>query len=93
MTTSPESFSTCGVDGVRIVADRLGDPLAPGPMLLVRGQMSDLLTEERAAEFIAHFPEVDFVDVSGAGHIVAGDRNDLFAGAVVEFLARHAEDR
>jgi hypothetical protein len=25
--------------------------------------------------------------------MVAGDRNDLFAGAVVEFLARHAEDR
>jgi hypothetical protein len=25
--------------------------------------------------------------------MVAGDRNDLFAGAVVEFLARHGEDR
>jgi peroxiredoxin len=62
------------------------------PMLLVRGQMSDLVTEERADEFIARFPEIDFVDVGGAGHMVAGDRNDLFAGAVVEFLARHAED-
>lgn len=63
------------------------------PMLLVRGQMSDLVTEERAEEFIARFPEIDFVDVGGAGHMVAGDRNDIFAGAVVEFLARHAEDR
>jgi pimeloyl-ACP methyl ester carboxylesterase len=62
------------------------------PMLLVRGQMSDLVTEESADEFIARFPEIDFVDVGGAGHMVAGDRNDLFAGAVVEFLARHAED-
>jgi pimeloyl-ACP methyl ester carboxylesterase len=62
------------------------------PMLLVRGQMSDLVTEERANEFIARFPEIDFVDVGGAGHMVAGDRNDLFAGAVVEFLARHAEN-
>ena len=62
------------------------------PMLLVRGQMSDLVTEERADEFIARFPDIDFVDVGGAGHMVAGDRNDLFAGAVVEFLARHAED-
>jgi peroxiredoxin len=59
------------------------------PMLLVRGQMSDLVTEQRADEFIARFPEVDFVDVGGAGHMVAGDRNDLFAGAVVEFLTRH----
>jgi pimeloyl-ACP methyl ester carboxylesterase len=62
------------------------------PMLLVRGQMSDLVTEERANEFIARFPEIDFVDVGGAGHMVAGDRNDLFAGAVVDFLAQHAED-
>jgi pimeloyl-ACP methyl ester carboxylesterase len=62
------------------------------PMLLVRGQMSDLVTQERADEFIARFPQIEFVDVGGAGHMVAGDRNDIFAGAVVEFLARHAED-
>jgi peroxiredoxin len=61
------------------------------PMLLVRGQMSDLVTQERADEFIARFPEIDFVDVGGAGHMVAGDRNDIFAGAVVDFLARHAQ--
>jgi peroxiredoxin len=61
------------------------------PMLLVRGQMSDLVTQERADEFIARFPEIDFVDVGGAGHMVAGDRNDIFAGAVVEFLTRHAQ--
>lgn len=60
------------------------------PMLLVRGQMSDLVTTERAEEFLARFPAVDFVDVGGAGHMVAGDRNDLFADAVVGFLDRHA---
>jgi pimeloyl-ACP methyl ester carboxylesterase len=63
------------------------------PMLLVRGQMSDLVTQERADEFLARFPDIDFVDVGGAGHMVAGDRNDVFAGAVVDFLARHAQDR
>ena len=61
------------------------------PMLLVRGQMSDLVTEERAAEFLARFPEVESVDVGGAGHMVAGDRNDVFADAVLGFLARHSE--
>jgi pimeloyl-ACP methyl ester carboxylesterase len=59
------------------------------PMLLVRGQMSDLVNQERADEFLARFPEVDFVDVQGAGHMVAGDRNDLFADAVLDFLNRH----
>jgi pimeloyl-ACP methyl ester carboxylesterase len=63
------------------------------PMLLVRGQMSDLVTQQRADEFLTRFPEIDFVDVSGAGHMVAGDRNDVFARAVMEFLARHAQDR
>ena len=33
------------------------------PMLLVRGQVSDLVSEDRAEEFLARFPQVEFVDV------------------------------
>ncbi|WP_205874929.1 alpha/beta fold hydrolase [Mycobacterium camsae] len=62
------------------------------PMLLIRGQMSDLVSQERAEEFLARFPQVEFADVRGAGHMVAGDRNDIFAGAVLDFLARHIGD-
>jgi peroxiredoxin len=58
------------------------------PMLLVRGQVSDLVNQDRADEFLARFPAVEFVDVQGAGHMVAGDRNDLFADAVLNFLER-----
>jgi hypothetical protein len=29
--------------------------------------------------------------VSGAGHMVAGDRNDAFTDAVVGFLNRHSD--
>ncbi|WP_193791384.1 alpha/beta hydrolase [Mycobacterium sp. IEC1808] len=59
------------------------------PMLLVRGQVSDLVSQERADEFLARFPQVEFTDVRGAGHMVAGDRNDIFAEAVLDFLTRH----
>ncbi len=59
------------------------------PMLLVRGQMSDLVSQERADEFLARFSQVEFIDVRGAGHMVAGDRNDVFADAVLDFLTRH----
>ncbi|WP_082109760.1 alpha/beta hydrolase [Mycobacterium sp. UM_Kg1] len=59
------------------------------PMLLVRGQLSDLVSAANAEEFLARFPQVEFVDVAGAGHMVAGDRNDVFADAILEFLARH----
>ncbi|MEZ0367218.1 alpha/beta fold hydrolase [Mycobacterium sp. pUA109] len=59
------------------------------PMLLVRGQLSDLVSEDRAEAFLARYPQIEFVDVRGAGHMVAGDRNDIFADAVLGFLARH----
>ena len=61
------------------------------PMLLIRGQMSDLVSQERADDFLSRFPQVEFTDVRGAGHMVAGDRNDVFAGAVLDFLAGHAD--
>ena len=59
------------------------------PMLLVRGRMSDLVSTDKAQEFVARFPAVEFTDVSGAGHMVAGDRNDAFSAAVLDFLERH----
>ena len=56
------------------------------PTLLVRGQMSEIISEAGAAEFLAAVPHAKYVDVSNAGHMVAGDRNDVFAEAVIEFL-------
>ena len=57
------------------------------PTLLVRGKMSDLLSEEGARTFLAQVPHARFADVSGAGHMVAGDKNDAFSDAVLDFLA------
>jgi pimeloyl-ACP methyl ester carboxylesterase len=56
------------------------------PTLLVRGRMSDLLSEEGARELLELIPHARFADVAGAGHMVAGDRNDIFNDAVVGFL-------
>ncbi|MGH9093560.1 MAG: alpha/beta fold hydrolase [Acidimicrobiales bacterium] len=58
------------------------------PILLVRGRVSDLLSEEGARQFLELVPDAEFVDVEGAGHMVAGDRNDHFNNAVVTFLDR-----
>ena len=62
------------------------------PALLVRGRMSDVVSEAGAREFLALCPHAEYVDVSGAGHMVAGDQNDPFTDAVVGFL-RHALPR
>jgi len=56
------------------------------PTLLVRGRVSDLLSEEGARQFLALVPHAEFLDVEGAGHMVAGDRNDLFSDGVIAFL-------
>jgi len=56
------------------------------PTLLVRGRMSDLLSEQGARAFLALVPHARYADVSGAGHMVAGDRNDAFTRVVVDFL-------
>ncbi len=58
------------------------------PTLLVRGGLSDVLTEAGAQEFLRLCPHAEYVNVTGAAHMVAGDRNDSFGDAVIEFLAR-----
>jgi peroxiredoxin len=69
----------------------VGRMVADVPVLLVRGRSSDLVSAEKAAEFCQRFPSVEFVDVSEAGHMVAGDRNDAFTTAVLAFLDRHRD--
>ena len=56
------------------------------PTLLVRGKQSDVVSREGAAEFLEAVPHARFVDVGEAGHMVAGDRNDAFTQAVVDFV-------
>jgi pimeloyl-ACP methyl ester carboxylesterase len=88
-TAAFQPFETTDPDRMYAAVDTI---LRGGvPMLLVRGQMSDLVSQARAEEFLARFPQVEFTDVRGAGHMVAGDRNDIFAGAVLDFLARHVD--
>ncbi|OAA27689.1 putative hydrolase or acyltransferase of alpha/beta superfamily [Frankia sp. EI5c] len=58
------------------------------PTLLVRGRQSDIVSEEGAAELLQLIPHAEYVDVTGAGHMVAGDDNDVFAEHLGEFLGR-----
>lgn len=59
------------------------------PTLLVRGRRSDLLSMEGVEDFLSRVPHAEFVDVAGAGHMVAGDRNEVFNNAILDFLDRH----
>lgn len=58
------------------------------PSLLVRGRSSELVRAEHAREFLSWAKGSELVDIAEARHMVAGDRNDVFTQAVVEFLNR-----
>ncbi len=58
------------------------------PTLVVRGRMSDVLSDEGVRELRALVPHAEYADVAGAAHMVAGDDNDAFSVAVAAFLAR-----
>jgi pimeloyl-ACP methyl ester carboxylesterase len=56
------------------------------PTLLVRGMLSDIVSEEGAAELLELIPGATAVDVHGAGHMVAGDDNAIFVDQTTAFL-------
>lgn len=59
------------------------------PALLVRGLRSDVVSSRAAKAFQASFPSLEILDVEGAGHMIAGDRNDAFSAGVIAYLRRH----
>lgn len=81
-----------GIDGQRGVVNHNRLAVAAArisiPTLLVRGRMSDIVSEAAVRELRELVPHAEVVDVAGAGHMVAGDRNDAFNAAVIEFVER-----
>jgi pimeloyl-ACP methyl ester carboxylesterase len=79
----------------RVRAERLHRSAAAlqAPLLLIRGLLSDLVSDEAVAALRAAAPRAEYVDVRGAGHMVAGDDNDAFTAAVASFLDRHQSSR
>ena len=63
------------------------------PTLLVRAENSDVVTDEGVEDLRRRVRGVEVFDVGGAGHMVAGDRNDAFNQGVLDFLARRLPPR
>lgn len=59
------------------------------PVLLIRGMNSDVVSAAGLAELRASLPRLEVFDVPNAGHMVAGDRNDVFNQGLIGFLARY----
>lgn len=57
------------------------------PTLLIRGKQSNVVSEAGANELLTLIPSAHLIDVSDAGHMVAGDDNDVFTSGLTKFLA------
>ncbi len=56
------------------------------PTLLVRGELSDILSKSVAERMVETIPDCRLVEVAGSGHPVPLDKPDAFAACVSEFL-------
>ena len=63
------------------------------PTLLVRGGLSDVLSQAGADEFLATCPHAEYVNVTDAAHMVAGDRNDIFTRLLLNQAGLHKSFR
>ena len=63
------------------------------PTLLIRGALSDVVTESNVNDFLASIPHAEFKEIRKAAHMVAGDRNDVFAEEAIKFLKRIEQKR
>jgi pimeloyl-ACP methyl ester carboxylesterase len=72
----------------RIRAERLeaAADRVTAPTLIVRGMQSDIVSDAGLEDMRRRVPSARVVEVGGAGHMVAGDDNDVFAGALEQFL-------
>ncbi|MES0875391.1 alpha/beta fold hydrolase [Sinimarinibacterium thermocellulolyticum] len=75
----------------RQIADQLEEaaPKVRVPTLLVRGMLSDVVTDAGVRALRDAIPHLEVRGVNGAGHMVVGDRNDRFHQAVIPFLHQH----
>ncbi len=86
LTVSPE-FLHPPSEGLALeqAAARITDPV-----VLVRAELSTIVTDEGEALFRQLTPQLEVVLAKGVGHMVTGDRNDAFAETLLDYLALYS---
>jgi pimeloyl-ACP methyl ester carboxylesterase len=63
------------------------------PVMIVRGARSEVVSDAAMQDMLRMIPHATHVDVSDAGHMVAGDDNDVFTASLGAFLAAIEADQ
>lgn len=85
-TVSPE-FLNPPSEGIALeqAAARVKDPV-----VLVRAELSSIVTDESVALFRRLTPQLEVILAPGVGHMFTGDHNDAFGTTLLDHLARLA---
>ena len=80
--------------GANLIAqqDRLSDAAKAikAPVTLIRGTLNDTIPIENVRRLQALIAGSELTEIEGAGHYVAGDREDAFNAILLEFIERKA---
>ena len=74
-----------GLVVAEMVYDECAKHIRGYPVLLVRGKQTDIVSMEGVLSLQEKIPHAKFVDIDDAGHMIAGDKNDVFSTAVLVF--------
>lgn len=86
LTVSPEFLNPPSEGlGLEQAAARITDPV-----VLVRAELSTIVTDEGEALFRKLTPQLEVVLAKGVGHMVTGDRNDAFAETLRDYLSLYS---
>ncbi|OYY72852.1 alpha/beta fold hydrolase [Sphingomonas sp. 28-63-12] len=56
------------------------------PVILVRAELSNVVTDEGVTDFQSITPQLQVIEAKGVGHMFTGDRNDAFADMLLSYL-------
>ncbi|HEV7232821.1 MAG TPA: flavin reductase family protein, partial [Sphingorhabdus sp.] len=79
-----DTFDTIGVDTLLEAAA----PQINIPVLVVRGALGSLGSAAEPSAFVTGFPNVEAIEVKGAGLLIVAERTEAFNGLLIDFLER-----
>jgi flavin reductase (DIM6/NTAB) family NADH-FMN oxidoreductase RutF/pimeloyl-ACP methyl ester carboxylesterase len=79
-----DAFETDGVD-TRLAA---AAPQISIPVLVVRGALGNIASQDDQSSFTSLFPNMEAIDVDGGGLVIIGERTEAFNGLLIDFLER-----
>lgn len=81
----PAFLTSRDEEGVRLRLETAAEHMRI-PCLLVHAGKSDVVREEELKHLQAAMPDCRYVKVGEAGHMIAGDDNDAFNSAIIDYL-------